>query len=100
MYFMKKIYNNNVFFRDTLLEEAVQFEAWPFLEKHLKWWHVNKWWWRLRQAKARALKQDKELEKAKKTTLRQTKIFQLSRVYPAFNEDALPEAKLGDSVQW
>ena len=76
-----------LFFRADLLKEAIQFEAWSFLRFHFP---EHEWI----QAKTRAEHIKEELQSARETSLKKTKIFRLSRAYPAFNEDSLPPVKL------
>lgn len=80
------------FFRQALLDEAIQFEALSFLESHFQDFE-------LKQAKERADSKAEEFNRTASMTLRQTKIFQLSRNFPAFNENCLPTAKLDGVIR-
>ena len=75
-----------------MLEEAIKFEAWSFLEAQFQDDETERKQWR--EAKTRADQRDEEFDRTKETALHHTRLFRLSRTYPAFNEAALPPVKL------
>lgn len=71
-------------FRNDLLNDAIQFEEWDFLKAYFQ---PETTQWALAMVDA-----DQRKSKCKRIT--STKIFNLAKKYPAFNEAALPTNKL------
>ena len=71
---------HSIIFREELLREAIKFESWTFLEKQFSSQAKELAQWRT--AKQRKVK-------PREKSLEQLKIWQLSRKFPMFNEDAV-----------
>ena len=78
------------------MKEAIQFEAWSFLEEHFNSVESERQQWI--KAKVKADCKAEEVKTSRKARLRQTKLFQLSQDYPAFNEDALQSFKMSGVI--
>ena len=74
------------------MKDVIQFEEWNFLEEHFVQNNEERQQWT--RAKREKDQETAEWNAVKATRLQETKIYDLSRKYPAFNEDALPTYKM------
>ena len=74
-------------FRDVLMQAAIKFEKWDFLEKNFRGEPKTEWEGAKNEAEKRALR--------KKTDgTKNSKVFQMSRTFPIFQDDAIPSGEL------
>ena len=74
-------------FRSVLMQAAIKFEKWDFLEKNFRGEPKTEWEGAKNEAEKRALR--------KKTDgTKNSKVFQMSRTFPVFQDDAVPSQEL------
>ena len=74
-------------FRDVLMQAAIKFEKWDFLEENFSGEQKTEWEGAKNKAEKRALRR-------KTDGTKNSKVFQMSRTYPVFQDDAIPSGEL------
>ena len=76
-----------------MLQAAIKFEMWQFLQDNFKRSHeIRKWKEAQKIAKAKAAEEERERQEQP----RQIKLYDASRVFPMFNEKAVISELLKD----
>ena len=79
------------------MQAATKFERWDFLESHFSSIEAS-------ENKTEDEEEEEEEEKIQDDRLadclRTSKLFQLSRLFPMFNDDAIPSPKLDNVVDY
>lgn len=71
------------------MKDVIQFEKWNFLEAQFRE-EMPEW----TIAKNEVVEKKDKWNRIKATELRGTKLYQMAKQFPAFNEDALPVNKM------
>ena len=69
------------------MQGAIKFESWDFLEKNFGSSRKTEWEGAKKDAEKRALRR-------KTDGTKNSKVFQMSRTYPVFQDDAIPSREL------
>ena len=69
------------------MQAAIKFEKWDFLEENFSGEQKTQWEGAKKEAETRALRR-------KTDGTKNSKVFQLSRTYPLFQDDAIPSGEL------
>ena len=85
-------------FRESLINDAIKFESWDFLE--IIFSEDDTGILDALLAQAEKDEENWEWERIKAATLNETKLTALANNFPAFNEDALPKVSMEDVLNY
>ena len=77
------------------MEDAIKFENWSFLEIYYSFYSEEKRKWLKAKAKAA-----KDRASKTRTGIKKSRVYQLSRRFPMFQEDSIPSVNMNDVISW